>query len=64
VGQVKAQSMEGEVFISWGSKNFAVDTFGWFMWEGIEEGAWGWSSKIDQGWEGGRWGRVDRDGVR
>jgi len=63
VGWVKAWPMEGEVFTSQGSKNFMVDTLGWFAWEGIKGSAWGRTSKIDQNWEGGRQGRIDRDAI-
>jgi len=63
VGQVEAGSMKGEMFISWGSKNFAVDTFNWFAWEGIQGGTWDRSSKIDQDWECGRQGRNTRDNM-
>ncbi len=64
MGWVKAGSVEEEVFSSWGSKNFAVDTFDWFAREGKEGGTWDQSSKIDQDWECGRWGRNTRDNMR
>jgi len=64
VGWVKAGSVEGEVFSSQGSKNFAVDTFDWFAWEGKEGGTWDQSGKIDQDWECGRQGRNTRDNMQ
>ncbi len=57
---VKARSVKQDMFIPWGSEDFAVDTMSGRSWEGVECSFGERASKVNKNWEGRRRGLVAR----